>query len=86
MNTDKKVRQKGPQEIDIVSMVKGIIISSKTILDPNDFLDQLKKIIKESKSDRPGPCLIDIPMDIQSYENHLYRRIIMILMIKKMKK
>ena len=68
MNTDKKVRQKGPQEIDIVSMVKGITKTSKTILDPNDFLDQLKKIIKESKSDRPGPCLIDIPMDIQSYE------------------
>ena len=49
-------------------MVKGITKTSKTILDPKRFFGSIKKIIEESKSDRPGPCLIDIPMDIQSYE------------------
>lgn len=68
INNENLVRQKGPQEIDIVSMVKGITKYSKTILDPNIFLNELQKAVSISKSGRPGPCLIDIPLDIQSSE------------------
>ena len=62
----KKLRQKGPQEVDIVSMVKGITKHSETITDHKNFLKKLSKIINLSRNGRPGPCLIDIPLDIQS--------------------
>lgn len=68
INFDKKLRQKGPQEIDIVSMVKGITKYSKTILNTNKIVKELNKIINLATTGRPGPCLIDIPLDIQSKE------------------
>ena len=66
INFDKKLRQKGPQEVDIVSMVKGITKYSETITDHKNFLKKISKIVNLSKNGRPGPCLIDIPLDIQS--------------------
>ena len=66
INFEKKLRQKGPQEVDIVSMVKGITKHSETITDHKNFLKKLSKIINLAKNGRPGPCLIDIPLDIQS--------------------
>ncbi len=66
INFEKKLRQKGPQEVDIVSMVKGITKYSETITDHKNFLKKLSTIINHSKNGRPGPCLIDIPLDIQS--------------------
>ena len=66
INFSGKLRQKGPQEVNIVSMVKGITKYSKTITNHKNFLKELHKIINLSKNGRPGPCLIDIPLDIQS--------------------
>ncbi len=68
INFDKKLRQKGPQEIDIVSMVKGITKYSKTIMNSNNIVQELNKIFNLATTGRPGPCLIDIPLDIQSKE------------------
>lgn len=61
------VRQKGPQEIDIVSMVKNITKYSKTIENKNNVLKEFKFAISRALSGRPGPVLLDIPLDIQAY-------------------
>ena len=62
---NKKVRQIGFQETDIVEMVKPITKYAIQITNPKDVRYYLEKAVYLAKSDRPGPVLIDIPMDIQ---------------------
>lgn len=62
---DKEYRQLGFQETDIVSIVKPITKYAFMITDPDSIKYQLQKAIFLAKSGRPGPILIDIPMNIQ---------------------
>lgn len=61
-----KVRQLGDQEVDIVSMVKGITKYSKFIKNPKELETELPKAFDIAVSGRPGPVWLDIPIDIQS--------------------
>src|SRR3989344_3377715 len=65
---DRKVRQIGFQETDIVEMVKPITKFAVQITDPQDIKYYLEKAIYIAKSGRPGPVLIDMPMNIQRAE------------------
>ena len=58
-------RQLGFQETDIVNMVKGITKYSKQITKINNIPEELEKAYLISTTGRPGPVLLDIPMDIQ---------------------
>lgn len=60
------LRQFGVQEVDIVSIVKPITKYALTITDPKQIAYHLEEAYFVSKSGRPGPVWIDIPMDIQS--------------------
>ena len=62
---NRPVRQVGFQETDIVSIVKPIVKDAVLVIDANKIKYYLEKSIHIAKSDRPGPVLIDIPMDIQ---------------------
>jgi acetolactate synthase I/II/III large subunit len=59
------LRQLGDQEVDIVSMVRGITKYSVLIDDPNSIRYHLEKAFHLAKSGRPGPCWIDVPVDVQ---------------------
>lgn len=61
----KNIRQLGFQETDIVSMVKPIVKEAVIIKDPNDIKYELERLFYIAKSGRPGPVLLDIPMNIQ---------------------
>ena len=61
----KKVRQVGFQETDIVSMAKPITKFSYQLKNENEIKYVLEKAYYISQSGRPGPVLIDIPMDLQ---------------------
>jgi acetolactate synthase-1/2/3 large subunit len=61
----KKVRQVGFQETDIVSMAKPITKFSYQLKKVEEIKFILEKAYHISQSDRPGPVLIDIPMDFQ---------------------
>ena len=63
-HNDLGLRQRGFQETDIVSMVKGITKFSVRITDKNDIKQCLDKAFFLSQHGRPGPVLLDIPMDI----------------------
>lgn len=65
---DLLVRQKGFQETDIVSIVKSITKYAVKIDDQNNIKYELEKAFDISISGRPGPVLIDIPMNIQRAE------------------
>lgn len=59
------LRQLGDQEVDIVSMVRGITKYSVLIDNPNSIRYHLEKAFHLAKSGRPGPCWIDVPVDVQ---------------------
>ncbi|MEW9923890.1 thiamine pyrophosphate-binding protein [Clostridium butyricum] len=59
------VRQKGFQETDIISIVKSITKYSVKIENEKDIKYELEKAFSISINGRPGPVLIDIPMNIQ---------------------
>jgi acetolactate synthase-1/2/3 large subunit len=61
-----KVRQTGPQEVDIVSMVKKITKYSKTIKKKEQIPAELNKAYEIATTGRKGPVWLDIPLDIQS--------------------
>jgi acetolactate synthase-1/2/3 large subunit len=59
------LRQKGPQEVDIVEMVKGMTKYAVTIMDGADLRYHLEKAVHLATTGRPGPVWIDVPLDIQ---------------------
>jgi len=59
------LRQLGDQEVDIISMVKGITKYAAMVTNPNEINYTLKKALAIATSGRPGPCWIDIPVDVQ---------------------
>ena len=63
--SDKSQRQLGFQETDIVSIVKSITKYAVTIKDSRDLVYEIEKAIFLARDGRPGPVLIDLPMDMQ---------------------
>lgn len=61
----RNIRQLGFQETDIVSMAKPITKRAWQVDSPEDIPTILTDAFKLSLSGRPGPVLIDIPMDVQ---------------------
>ena len=65
LKLDRKIRQLGFQETDIVSMAAPITKACFQINDPNELPNIFELAFEISMNGRPGPVLIDIPMDIQ---------------------
>jgi acetolactate synthase-1/2/3 large subunit len=63
--TTKKVRQIGFQETDIVSMAKPITKFAYQLKSSNEIKYILEKSFYIANEGRPGPVLIDIPMNFQ---------------------
>lgn len=61
----KKLRQRGFQEIDTVSLFQSITKYCNLVLNPEDIRYELEKAVYFAKEGRPGPCLLDIPDDLQ---------------------
>lgn len=59
------VRQIGSQHIDIISVVKPLTKFAKTITNLLEVRKTVEEAIYHSKSGRPGPVWIDIPLDLQ---------------------
>ncbi|AAW84680.1 acetolactate synthase, large subunit [Aliivibrio fischeri ES114] len=65
---DKPLRQQGFQELDIVSLVESITKYAVQVKTAEEILPTLQKAINMAKEGRPGPVLIDIPMNLQREE------------------
>jgi acetolactate synthase-1/2/3 large subunit len=61
-----KLRQLGDQETDIMQMVKGITKHAKLITDPSSIRYHLEKALFLATHGRPGPCWLDVPVDVQA--------------------
>ena len=64
----RKIRQYGPQEIEIKKIVNHITKFSVTINSKKNIIKIFKKAVAEAISGRNGPVWIDIPLDIQASE------------------
>lgn len=65
---DRAIRQLGFQETDIVSMARPVTKAAWLVNDPADLPRMLEEAFELALSGRPGPVLIDIPMDVQRAE------------------
>jgi acetolactate synthase I/II/III large subunit len=60
------LRQLGDQEADIIRMVKGITKYAITVTEPDSIRYHLEKALYLATHGRPGPCWLDVPVDVQS--------------------
>ena len=63
--SDLPLRQLGVQEANIVDVVKPLCKYAVMITDPEMVRYEVEKAIQISKTGRPGPVWIDIPLDVQ---------------------
>jgi acetolactate synthase-1/2/3 large subunit len=66
LKKNRKIRQLGFQETDIVSIIKPITKKAFRANNAKNVPNLLEKAYEISVSGRPGPVLLDLPMDIQS--------------------
>ncbi len=62
---DRPIRQLGFQETDIVSMVGPITKAAWKIRTPEEIPALFEKAFTVATGGRPGPVLLDVPMDVQ---------------------
>jgi acetolactate synthase-1/2/3 large subunit len=60
------LRQLGDQEVEIVPMVRGITKYAAFVRDPLTIRRELEKALYLATHGRPGPCWLDLPVDVQS--------------------
>jgi acetolactate synthase-1/2/3 large subunit len=60
------LRQLGPQEVDICSLVRPITKYAVTVTDPTEIRAHLEAAVHLAQAGRPGPVWIDIPLDVQA--------------------
>lgn len=63
---DNPLRMWGVQGYDSVEMVKRVTKYAVRVMDPSDIRFELEKAYALAKQGRPGPCWVDIPMNIQA--------------------
>ncbi|NNK94663.1 MAG: glyoxylate carboligase [Desulfobacterales bacterium] len=63
-----KLRKEDFQAVDIESIAKPLTKMSVTILEPGQLPSIFQKALYLMRSDRPGPVLIDLPIDVQMAE------------------
>ena len=63
---DPNLRQLGVQEVRIVEMAKPVTKYCVQVLNPEDIRYELEKAVSIAHEGRPGPVLLDIPVDVQA--------------------
>jgi acetolactate synthase I/II/III large subunit len=64
--TGLPLRQYGDQELDIEELVRPITKYVTMVTDPRSIRYHLEKALYMATSGRPGPCWLDIPLDVQA--------------------
>jgi acetolactate synthase I/II/III large subunit len=59
------LRQLGDQEVDIIAMVRRLTKYAVLVDDPESIAYHLERAFHVAQAGRPGPCWLDIPVDVQ---------------------
>ena len=62
LKLDSGLRQKGPQEVDIVAMVQGMTKYAVTVMYSADIRYHLKNAYHLATTGHGGPAWIDVPL------------------------
>ena len=62
----RAVRNMGPQEVNIIEVVKPVTKYAKTVLDPESIRYELEKALYLATHGRRGPVWLDLPLDVQA--------------------
>lgn len=62
------LRQRGVQEVDIVSMVKPVTKYAVMVTAADEIRFHMEKAAHLATSGRPGPVWIDVPTDVQNFQ------------------
>lgn len=65
-STNLPLRQYGDQELDIEQLVRPVTKYCVMVTDPQSIRYHIEKALYLARSGRPGPCWIDIPLDVQA--------------------
>jgi acetolactate synthase-1/2/3 large subunit len=65
---ERAIRQLGFQETDIVSMAEPITKAAWRVREPDEVPELIDRAFALATDNRPGPVLIDVPMDVQRAE------------------
>ncbi|OPF92537.1 thiamine pyrophosphate-binding protein [Rhodopseudomonas palustris] len=65
-STGLPLRQYGDQELDIIELVRPITKYCEMVTDPQTIRYHIEKAFYLATSGRPGPCWLDIPLDVQA--------------------
>lgn len=68
LRKDKKLRQLGFQEMEVVDLISPITKYAVLLKDKNEIRYELEKMFYISQEGRPGPVLMDLPDDLQRAE------------------
>jgi acetolactate synthase I/II/III large subunit len=60
-----RFRQLGPQEMDAVSMARPVTKFATSLTRPEDTAAVLDEALAAATSGRPGPVLVELPLDVQ---------------------
>lgn len=60
------LRTRGVQEFDIIGSVRNMTKYCQLVTDPRQIRFCLEKALYLAQEGRPGPCWLDIPLDVQS--------------------
>ncbi len=66
LKSDSGVRNMGPQELDLPTIVSSITKYAATVMDPQMIRFHLEKAVHLATSGRPGPVWLEIPLDVQA--------------------
>ncbi len=62
------LRQRGFQEVDTITLMKPISKAQFLPMSPNDLPDMMEAAFNAASEGRPGPVVVDLPMNIQNSE------------------
>ncbi len=68
INKEKKLRQTGFQETDVVGIMKSISKKASVLTETDNLYTKVCESFELTLSDRKGPVVIDLPMDVQKKE------------------
>lgn len=60
-----KLRNFGPQEINIIDMARPVTKYAVTVMDPKEIRRELERAWAAAVAGRPGPVWINLPLDVQ---------------------
>jgi acetolactate synthase I/II/III large subunit len=68
MRGERPIRQRGFQEVDTMALMRPVTKAQIQPLQSSDVREAIERAFRESANARPGPVLVDLPMDVQRAE------------------